>query len=453
MKTAAKTAETPVLEEVTDRILSLAKKAGATSAEAMAVSSVNLMAACRLGQQEQLERSASEAVGLRVWAGDRLAIVSTSNFADASLKTLVERAVAMAKVATPDPFATLADSKLLAKKFPELDLYDAKEPMALALLDMALAAEDAGRGIQGITNSEGAEASYSASHIFFRTSNGFEGGYEVSTHSLVATLLAGEKDGMERDYDYTVARHAEDLQSPLVIGRKAAENTLARLNSRKVNSATVPVVFDPRVGRGMLSTFAGAISGSSVARKTTFLLEQMGQPIFSKQVSIVDDPYMVRGLGSHPFDDEGVAGKKKEFVKNGVLQSWLLDTRSANQLGLKTTGHGSRGLSSPPSPSPTNLYMEKGKISREKLLKQVKNGLYVTDVFGMGVNIITGDYSQGATGFWIENGELAYPVSEITIAGKLQEMLKNLTPADDLEFRYSSNTPTFVIEGMTLAGN
>lgn len=257
---------------------------------------------------------------------------------------------------------------------------------------------------------------------------------------------------MERDYDYSSARFVEDLEDAATVGARAARRTLKRLGAKKVSSGNVPVVFDPRVGKGMLSTFASAINGAAVARGTTFLKDAMGTDVFSEQVTIVDDPHMVRGRASKLFDAEGVGGKKCTLAEKGMLKNWLLDVRSANQLGLETTAHASRGVASPPSPSPTNLYMEAGTHTPQELMADIVSGFYVTETFGMGVNVVTGDYSQGASGFWIEKGELAYPVSEVTIAGRLSEMFRQLIPANDLEFRYAINTPTLRIDRMMLAG-
>ncbi len=448
-----KTALSAALEDLASQALDTAKRAGADKADVLMAESVDATATCRLGKQEALERSESSGLGLRVWVGDRQAMVSTSDLRPEKLGILAERAVAMAKVATPDAYSTLADASLLAKEWPELDLFDGEEPSAADLLETTLKAEAAGRDVAGITNSEGADASFSSNRVFLATSEGFAGGYRISSHALSVTLLAGEKDGMERDYDYSVARHRVDLADAESIGRKAAELTLSRIGSRKIASTSVPIVFDPRIGKNLLGTLVGAISGASVSRKTTFLLEQLGKEVFAANINVIDDPLVKRGLGSHPFDGEGVRVKKQAIIENGVLKTWLLDTRTAKQLGMQTTGHASRGLSSPPSPTCSNLYMQNGSITRDALLAQVHTGLYVTDVFGMGVNIITGDYSQGAAGFWIENGKISYPVSEITIAGRLPEMFKAIQPANDLTMRYSINTPTFAIGGMTIAGS
>jgi PmbA protein len=379
-------------------------------------------------------------------------MVSASDFSKETLTELVERAVAMAKVSTDDLDAQLAPEALLAKEIPDLDLYDDTEPTVESLEAVCVKMEEVALEVEGITNSQGADAGFAKSEIALVTSNGFAKSYKTSRFSQSVTVLAGEGTKMERDYDYHSSRHAEDLVEPEVIGKKAAEYTLRRLNSRKVETQQVPVVFDPRVSNRLVSNVASAINGNAIARGTSFLKDKMGEGLFRGEVQIVDDPHRIRGLSSRPYDSEGVTNQKTKLIEGGILQSWLLDTRTANKLGLQTTGHAGRGLSSPPSPSTSNLYMEAGELSPEALISDIESGLYVTDAFGMGMNLVTGDFSQGAGGLWIEKGELAYPVSELTIAGQMLEMFANLTPADDLEFRYSTNSPTVRIDGMTVAG-
>jgi PmbA protein len=284
------------------------------------------------------------------------------------------------------------------------------------------------------------------------TSHGFRGAYLGSRHGLSMTAIAGTGTGMERDYDYSSALHASDLESPEKIGRNAGGRTVARLNPRKVSTRKVPVVFEPRVAGSLVSHFASAVNGASVARKTSFLRDKMGQKLFGNGVAIIDDPLRKRGLRSHPFDGEGVAAKTLALVEDGVLRAWLLDCSTARELGLATTGHAQRGVSSVPSPGATNIHLAAGKVTPDDLVADIKDGLYVTDLIGMGANMVTGDYSRGASGFWIENGKRTYPVSEVTIAGNLIEMFRELTPANDLEFRYGTNAPTIRLEGLTVAG-
>jgi PmbA protein len=383
-------------------------------------------------------------------------MVSSTDSSPDSLEELAHRACAMARVAAEDPFTGLAPEKLYASTLPELELCDDAEPDPTWLTQQCNLTEEAALSVKGITNSEGADAGYSRSNIHLVIDNGsgtpFAQSYASSHFSLSVSVLAGEGTNMERDYEYSSTRHRSDLLDAKTIGLIASEKTLKRLNPRKVSTCQAPVIFDPRVSRSLLSTLAGSISGSAIARGASFLKDTMGQDIFAPSITIMDNPHIVRGLGSRPFDGEGVATRKLALVENGVLTSWLLDTRSSNKLGLHTTGHASRGLASPPSPSSTNLYMEAGSLSPAELIADIKSGLYLTETFGMGINTVTGDYSQGAAGFWIENGQIAYPVSEITIAGNLRDMFKQITPANDLTFRYATNAPTLRIESMTIAG-
>jgi PmbA protein len=307
--------------------------------------------------------------------------------------------------------------------------------------------------VKGVTNSEGGGASFSRTGVALATSDGFFGSYAGTSSGIGVAVVAGEGTAMERDYDQASARHTGDLESPAMVGRSAGERTVARLNPRKVKSQAVPIVYAPRVSGGLVGHFAGAISGSSIARGVSFLKDRIGQAVFGPSINIVDDPHRIRGLRSKPFDGEGVANKRWALIDKGVLKTWLLDCASARQLGLETTGHAARGTGGPPAPSPTNLYMEAGTLAPDALIADIKQGFYVTELIGMGVNGVTGDYSRGAAGFWIENGQIAFPVSEITIAGNLKDMFRELTPANDLEFKYGINAPTVRIEGMTVAGS
>jgi PmbA protein len=439
-------------QKILGTLLAAARKEGADAADALLVENVSASVSYRLDRLEDVERSESADLGLRVFVGNRVAFVSSSDFSDDAVTALPARALAMARLAPEDKFAGLAPSELLARTTPELDLEDQKEPAAETLVARAREAEQAGLAVPGVTNSEGGGASFSRSSIALATSTGFFGRYAGTSHSIGVAVLAGEGTGMERDYDHASARHAADLQSAEAIGRSAGEKAVRRLNPRKVKSQNVPVVFDPREASGLLGHLAGAISGSSVARGTSFLKDRMGTALFARHVTIIDDPHRLRGLRSKPFDGEGVANARRALIDKGILTTWLLDCASARQLGLATTGHAARGTGGPPAPSPTNLYMEAGTLSRKDLIADIKQGFYVTELMGMGVNGVTGDYSRGAAGFWIENGEIAFPVSEVTIACNLKDMFLHLTPASDLEFRYGTNAPTCRIEGMTIAG-
>ena len=433
-------------------LIGKAKTAGADAADALFGRSVSLSYAQRLGALERLEREESEDLGLRVLVGRRQAMVSSSDTAPAALDALVERALAMARAVPEDPHCGLAEAEQITRDPPRLDICDPSEPTPETLIERAAACEGAARAVPGITNSEGAEASWSSSRIDLAASNGFSGGYAVSRHSLGAAVLAGEGLGMERDYEFSTTVYGADLDDPAAVGRKAGERTVRRLGARKVETRKVPVVYDPRVAGSLLRHLAGAINGMAIARGTSFLKDKLGERIFAPGIAVVDDPHRPRGLASKPFDGEGIANARLDVVEDGVLATWILDLASARQLGLETTGRASRGTSSPPGPATTNLYLEPGDVSPAALMADIAEGFYVTEMMGMGINGITGDYSRGAAGYWIEKGELTYPVTELTVAGNLKDIFLELTPADDLEFRYGTNAPTLRIEGLTVAG-
>ena len=418
----------------------------------IAAESVSLGVSQRLGKREDLERSEAVDLGLRVMLGKRQAMVSSSDRSGAAVTELVTRAVAMAKIAPEDPHIGLADPDLIAKAWPELDLLDPYEPEPEELYARTAQAEDAARAVAGITNSEGADAGWGRSTVALVTSGGFGAAYSGTSHSVSASVIAGEGTSMERDYDYSSVRFVKDLEDAAIIGRQAGERAVRRLNPRKVKSGPTPVIFDPRVSNGLLGHLAGSVNGAAVARGTSFLRDKMDEKIFAEGIVIVDDPHRKAGLASRPFDGEGVANRRMNLVEDGRLITWLLDTATGHQLGMKSTGHASRGASSPPSPSCSNLYMEPGTQTPGALMADITSGLYVTELIGFGVNAVTGDYSRGAAGFWIENGKIAFPVSELTIAGNLKDMFLNATPANDLEFRYGTNAPTIRLEGLTVAG-
>jgi PmbA protein len=433
-------------------LITAARQRGADAADAVLFEGVSLSHAQRLGRPEKLERSESYDLGLRVLIGRRQAIVSSNDRRRDHLTALVERAVAMAKAVPEDPYCGLAAPEQLAHDWPPLDMCDPEEPTPETLIARAAAAEDAARAIPGVTNSEGAEASWSRSEIALAASNGFAGGYTGTGHGVSVAVLAGEGTGMERDYDFSSAVHAADLADPAEVGRNAGERAVRRLKARKVATCQVPVVYDPRVAGSLLRHLVGAINGPAVARGTSFLKDKLGQQILPRGVTVVDDPHRPRGLRSKPFDAEGVANRRRALVEDGVLATWLLDLASARQLGLETTGHASRGTSSPPGPSPTNLWLEPGPVTAQELIGDIREGFYVAELMGMGVNGVTGDYSRGAAGFWIENGAIAYPVSELTVAGNLKEMFRHLSAASDLAFKTGIDAPTLRIDGMTVAG-
>lgn len=435
-------------------LIARAKKAGADAADAVDIRSIASSCAQRLGEVEKVERAESRDLGLRVFVGRKQAVVSSTDQAEPALAELVDRAVSMARAVPEDPFCGLADpDEILAGDIPDLSICDPEEPSTETLAARAAACEEAALAVDGVNNSEGAEASWSLSDVSLAASNGFAGAYRTSGHGFWVAVLAGEGTGMERDYDSTSATFAGDLEDAAYIGRNAGERAVARLKPRKVKTRQVPVVYAPRVSNGLVRHLAGAINGTAVARGTSFLASKMSERIFPEGIHILDDPHRKRGHRSKPFDAEGLPNAAMNLVDDGVLVSWVLDLATARKLGLKSNGRAARGTSSPPSPSTTNLYMAAGKITPGALIADIKEGFYVTELMGFGINNVTGDYSRGATGFWIENGTVAYPVSEVTIAGNLKDMFLNMTPADDLRFKYGTDAPTIRIEGMTVAGN
>jgi PmbA protein len=439
------------LTDLAERLVAAARRAGADTADAVAVRSVSLGVEVREGAVEESERSEGDDVGLRVFVGRRQAVVST-NDVKADVAQLAERAVAMAKVAPEDPFAGLADPAQLAKDIPDLDLLDPDLPTVAVLEERAKRAEGAGLAVAGVTKSGGASASAGIGGMVLVTSGGFRGAYLNSGQSVSMTAIAGEGTAMERDYDYSSALHGADLEPAEKVGRSAGERTVERLNPRKVETKRVPVVFARRVAGSLVGHLASAINGAAVARKTSFLRDKLGERLFKPGIDVLDDPLRKRGLRSRPFDAEGVVTARLAVIEDGVLKSWFLDSATARELSLATTGHAQRGVSSAPSPGPSNLHLSAGTATPDALIADIAEGFYVTDLIGMGVNGVTGDYSRGASGFWIVNGQRSYPVSEVTIAGNLIEMFRELAPANDLEFRFGTNSPTVRLEGLTVAG-
>ena len=434
-------------------LVARARKAGADAADAVLIDSASLSVGMRLGALERLERAESGDIGLRVLMGKRQAFVSSSDRSPPALAELVERCVAMARIVPEDPWCGLAAPSELTTHIPDLDVCDPSEPSADTLISMVRRGEDSARAIDGVTNSEGAEAGWGRSSVAIVASNGLSFGYSVTSSSLSVSVLAGDAaQGMERDHDYTSAVYFSDLRSPEDVGHEAGRRAVYRLGGRKVATRQVPVVLDPRVARGLLSSLAGAINGAGVARGTSFLKDKLGQQVFAKGIQVIDDPHRARGLRSRPCDGEGIATQRRAIVEDGVLTTWLLDLRSARQLGMRSTGHASRGTGSPPSPSASNFYLEAGAITPAEMIHDIPDGFYVTELFGQGVNGVTGDYSRGAAGFWISGGEIAFPVSEVTVAGNLKDMFLNLTPASDLELRHGVDCPTLRIDGLTVAG-
>ena len=430
-------------------LVEAALKAGADAADAIVMRSASMAVSVRDGKVENTEAAESDDFSLRVFVGKRVASVGATPSSDRT--ALAERAVAMARVSPEDPWQGLAEDALLARAIPDLDLLDTTTPDAAELTEIALAMEAACMAVEGVTKSGSASASSGRGGMVLVTSNGFSGSYSASRFARSVSAIAGEGTGMERDYDFSYRLHYGDLEAPEPIGRRAGERAVRRIGARKAKTGTVPVVFDPRVARSIAGHLSGAINGASVARKSSFLKDSMGKQVAAANVRFIDDPLIARGTGSRPFDGEGMTGRRLAMVEDGVLQHWFLASPQARQLGLATNGRASRSGSSM-TPSSTNTWLEPGTATPQELIASVANGFYVTEVFGQGVNMVTGEYSRGASGFWIENGEITYPVSEVTIASNLKDMFLRMVLANDLDRSFSTAAPTLLIEGMTLAG-
>ncbi|WEZ84244.1 TldD/PmbA family protein [Rhizobium sp. 32-5/1] len=444
------TIDSAALQTRAAELIDLALKAGATEADAVVVRGRSRSVSVRLGKVEATEASESDDFSLRVFVGRRVASVSANPGFD--LKVLAERAVAMAKASPEDPYASLADSDRLARSYPDLDLFDPTEVSTEALTQAALAAEEAALAVPGVTNSSGAGTSAGMGGLVLVTSAGFSGSYMGTRFGRSVSAIAGDGTKMERDYDFDSRLFFADLKDPVDIGRTAGEKAVSRIGARQMpTQKNLTVVFDPRMARGFAGHIAGAINGASVARKTSFLRDMMDKPVLKAGIHVTDDPLVVRGSSSRPFDGEGISGEKLSMIEDGVLHHWFLSTSTARELGLQTNGRGVRGGPAV-NPGSTNFAIEPGDVSREDLIRSVGTGFYVTELIGQGVNMITGEYSRGASGFWIENGELAFPVSEVTIASNLKQMFMALTLADDIDRKYGVAAPTLAIEGMTLAG-
>ena len=444
-------------KDVMNILIDTALSSGASAADCVLSRSRGVSLTRRLGKDETIERYEDFDTGLRVFVGNKIASVSTNENSETAIKDVARRAVDMAKIAPQDDFSLIASQEIL-EEFPinealSVDSYDKVEPNIDIIRDRAKEVEDTALSVKGITNSDGADASWGEGETLLMTSNGFFGCSKKSNHSVSVVVIAEKNGKMERDYDYSSKVFGEDLKTSKQIGLEAANKTLARMGATKPVTGKYPVIFDPRVSRSIASHFASAINGSAIARKTSFLKDMLNKQVANTSINIVDDPFLERGLGSRLFDAEGLGSRKYTLIKDGVLQQWLLDLSSAKQLNLKPFGNAKRGISGPPSPGTSNFMILPGKITPENLIKGVSNGFYVTDMIGSSVSMITGDYSRGASGFWIKNGELSIPITEATIAGNLKEMFMTLQPANDLDFSHSMNSPTLFIEGMTIAGN
>ncbi|MEX6506145.1 TldD/PmbA family protein [Jiella sp. M17.18] len=441
--------DTRRLVAVAERLIDAAKRAGADAADAAVVRSFGRSVSVRLGKVEDTESAESEDLALRVFVGQRVSTVSAN--IDADVGRLAERAVAMARVSPEDAYAGLADADRLAEGDIDLDLYDPTSLSSEEMVEQALALEDAARAVSGVTNSGGASVSAGASGLVLATSSGFSGHRMRSGFSRSVSVIAGEGVKMERDYDFDSRIHYGDLEAPETIGRRAGERTVRRLDPKLPKTGSYPIVFDPRIARGLIGSLVGAINGAAIARGTSFLKDRMGEQVLPTSMTLIDDPLLPRRAGSRAFDGEGVRGERMALVEDGILKSWVLDTATARELGLSTNGRASRS-SGGVSPSSSNVILSAGSQSPEDLIRETGNGIYVHELIGQGVNMVTGDYSRGATGFLIENGELTTPVSELTIAGNVRDMLLSLTAANDLDERFSIVAPTLRIEKMTVAG-
>lgn len=443
----------PVSTDLLNDIVKTALKAGADAAEAVSADRRSLSVGVRNGKLEDVEREESRDLGLRVFVGRRQASVSASDLSPATQARLVERAVAMARLAPEDPHAGFAPEDRLARgPFIDLDLFDPSERSAQTLEQVSAEAEAAALAVPGVARSEGGHAGWSSSRWRLVTSHGFDGAYEGSAFSLGVGVIA-EKDGaMERGGESRSTRHLSDLPGADLIGRTAGERAVARVGPRKIASTTAPVIFDNRMAGQIVSPAIGAISGPSIARGTSFLKDRMGQRVFAEGVTLIDDPFRPRGMGSTPFDDEGAMVQKRALFDDGVLTTWLLNSASARQLGLETTGHASRGLAGPSGVSTHNLHMEPGERDLAGLMADADTGLLVTSMFGPSLNGNTGDWSAGVSGFWFENGMIAYPVSEVTVAGKLTDLYLRIQRGSDLEFRGGFNVPSLMFDAVAIAG-
>jgi PmbA protein len=434
-------------------LIESACKAGADAADVLYHAEASTGIQIRLGELEDVTRSEGEEIGLRFFLGRHSATVSSSDLSREALAALVERAAAMAREAPEDPYAGLAPKeRLLQGAAVDVEGDDGADPAPTALKTLAMEIEAAARGVEGVTNSEGAGVSAGRSVVALATSHGFCRGYSSSGYSASASVIAGSGSGMQRDYAHQNVRHFADMEAPEEIGRLAGERAVKRLNPGKLSSGRMSVVFDPRVGGGLIGHLTGSMTGSAIARRTSFLIGREEERIFAPGVTIRDDPHRRRGLASKPFDGEGLPTAPRDLVSDGRLTGWLLDSSSARQLGLEPTGHATRGGAGSPGAGATNVHLEPGPLSVDELIADIRLGVYVTELIGQGVNLVTGDYSRGASGFLIENGRITGPVAEITIAGNLIDMFRELTPASDLVFRRAVNVPTIRIEGMTVAG-
>jgi PmbA protein len=447
------------LEQIAVDVVERAIRAGATAADVTVREADDFSTSLRLGKIESLKEAASKALGLRIFLGTRSASSYSSDFSAGALDRLIQRTLAMARATSEDPASGLPERELVGTHKGDLKLYsaDIAELPTDDRIRMARRAEEAAFGADPrIKNSEGASFEATVGTKAYANSLGFRGSYRSSFCAVAVAPIAqnGAPDNaMQRDYWYSVGRGVSTLENPEAVGRKAAERAVRKLGARKVPTCRVPVVFDPETARSLLGHVFEAVRGDSIYRSASFLVGKVGQRVASDAVTITDDGLLVGGFGSRPFDDEGIASSLTPVIEKGILKSYLLNCYAARKLNMRTTGNAARGIAGPPGVGPKNLYLAAGTRTPQEILRSVKSGFYVTELIGFGVNVVTGDYSRGASGMWIENGELTFPVEEVTIAGNLAEMLEHIEMiGSDLEFRSALAVPTLLVEGLTVAG-
>ena len=443
------------LAQLSEKMLAAAKRAGADHADVVATQGTSIAIEVRNSALEQVERSEGIDIGLRVFVGGKMATVSGSDVRDVLLETMAERAVAMAHEALRDPYLTLATADQFAEKWDvdALEIFDpTPEPAADLLESDARRAEAAARAVGGVTQVQSASAGFGTSEIHLATSNGFMGGYRRSNRYISCVAIAGQGAGMERDYDGDSRIFQNDLRSAEEIGQNAGERAVSRLAPRKPKTGTYPVLYDERISSGLIGHLLSAISGSAIARGSSWLRDALGKTVLPEHLSLIEDPHRPRAGGSRPFDGEGLATRSRCIIDNGVLTGWTLDLANAKKLDMVSTANAGRGVSTGPMPTNWNVELTPGQHTRSDLLRDMGTGVLVTSLIGSTINPNTGDYSRGASGFWVENGEIAYPINEMTIAGNLRDMLCRIIPANDARAHLSHRVPSLLVEGLTIAG-
>ncbi|MEP1355603.1 MAG: TldD/PmbA family protein [Tateyamaria sp.] len=444
------------LSSLTARLIEAAKSAGADASDAVAIQGTSVSVDVREGALEQAERSEGIDLGLRVFVGQKQANVSSSDTSDRTVEEMAARAVAMAQEAPDDPYAGLAAPDQLASDWDmaALELYDdTPEPSAADLQHDALEAEAAAMAVQGVEQVQQATGAYGARDIWLAASNGFSGGYRRTDRALSCVAIAGTGAGMERDYDGDSRIFQSDVRAAADIGQNAGTRAVERVGARKPPTGAYPVLFDERISSSLIGHLLAAANGSSVARGASWLRDLLGQQVLPKGLNLIEDPHRPRTTGTRPFDAEGLPTRRRAIVEDGVLTGWTLDLATGRKLGMPSTGNAARGTASPPSPSTWNVTLDSGTVSRADLIRDMGTGLLVTSMIGSTINPNTGDYSRGAAGIWVENGELTYPVNECTIAGSLRDMLRAMVPANDARTHLSRVVPSLLVSGMTLAGS